>query len=214
MPSDRRLGAPRLGAILLAAGRGTRMGGPGSKLTLPFGETTVIGTTARSLADAGVFGEIVVVIGHEVLAVEAAVRRALGDVPGLSFVVNPDHASGRSGSISVGARTLSDATAGVAVMLGDLPLVRPETICALAETWEQKADPAAVVRPEHGCVPGHPVLFGPAHRARLEAPGADGARGVARTALRIAVADAGVVTDLDTPEAYLRAVVFGRLVGG
>lgn len=199
MPSASRLEAPRLGAVLLAAGRGTRMGGPGSKLTLPFGDATVVGATARALVAAGVFGEVVVVTGHEAPAVEAAVRRALGQAR-VTFVVNPDVSSGRSGSIAVGVRALSDAAAGVAVMLGDLPLARPETIRALAEAWGR--DPSTIVRPTYDGTPGHPVLLGAAHRTALEAPGADGARGVARHAHRIAVDDAGVVTDLDTPEAY------------
>lgn len=192
-----------LHAVLLAAGLGSRMRArgaeaswPASKLLLPFRGGTVVGTGLGALLAAGVFGEIVVVTGHEAEAVEAAVREVL---PAGRVVRTPDVAAGMAASIAAGAAALPPGS--VAVALGDLPLVRPETIRRLAEAL---GTPEAIVRPTFGGQPGHPVLFGAAHRGALLEVG--GASRLARSARLVAVTDAGVVADIDTPAGYWRLV--------
>lgn len=202
--SDAAPGGAGLAAVLLAAGLGTRMGGAASKLTLPLGDGTVVGGALAALLDAAVFSEVVVVTGHDAEAVEAAARAALDrPAPPVSVVHNPAYAEGMSGSIAVGVRSLTGA-GGVAVALGDLPFVRPETIQSVALALTR---PDGVVRPVHGGRPGHPVLFGEAHRPALATlhAGDDGARALTRGALAVPVNDPGVVLDLDTPEAYRNA---------
>ena len=184
-------------ALLLAAGTGSRMG-PAGKLTLPFGTSTVVGETARALVRAGVFARVVAVTGHRAADVETALREAVGDA--VDVVHNAAFADGMSGSIAAGARALPEGEP-VAVMLGDLPLVRAETLRRLAAAL---GGPADVVRPAYRGRPGHPVVFGAEHVPALRAlaPGGDGARSLARSARRIDSDDPGVVTDLDTPAAY------------
>lgn len=204
-----------IGAVLVAAGTGSRMGlepsdasGGASKLTLPLGASTVVGSSLRALLDAGVFGEVAVVVGYAAEAVEAAVSEALRPGERVSVVRNARYAVGQAGSIRVGVRALSAPTLGVAVALGDVPLVRPSTVQDLAARL-RSAGADAVVRPVYGGVPGHPVFFGAAHRGALAS--LDARDGGGRSLLRsrhvvaVDVNDAGVTLDIDTPEAY-RAV--------
>ena len=191
-----------LSAVLLAAGLGSRMRGPGchagwpaSKLLLPFRGGTVVGAVLEALVTAGVFTEVIVVTGHEAEAVEAAVRAVR---PAIRCVRTPAVAAGMAASIAAAAAALG--AGAVAVALGDLPLVRPETIRRLAESLDA---PDALVRPVVNGQPGHPVLFGAAHRAALLDGGA--AQRLARSARLVEVLDAGVVADIDTPESYRAA---------
>lgn len=176
-----------------------------SKLTLPLGQTTVIGASLQAMLDAGVFARVVVVVGHDAAAVEAAAREVLHPRDPVSFVRNDCYAAGMSGSIAVGVQALGEATCGVAIGLADLPTLRPDTLRLLTDRlWH--APPDAVVRPTCGDQPGHPVLFGPAHHASLASLEAspDGARRLfkASEAITVAVRDPGVVRDVDTPAGY------------
>lgn len=192
-----------LHAVLLAAGFGSRMRAPSgeaawpaSKLLLPFRGGTVVGTALGALVTSGVFDRIVVVTGHAAESVEAAVCSAH---PGVRCVRTPDAAAGMGTSIAAGVAALPPGA--VAVALGDLPLVRPKTLRRLGEAL---GAPDAVVRPAFDGQPGHPVLFGASHRKALLVSGA--AQRIARAARPLEVLDAGVVTDVDTPEAYRRAL--------
>jgi molybdenum cofactor cytidylyltransferase len=60
-------------------------------------------------------------------------------------------------SLAAGAASLSDCDAqAVAIVLGDMPWILPQTYCRLVEA----ADPAAIVVPRYQGQNGHPVLFG------------------------------------------------------
>ena len=176
-----------------------------SKLTLPAGSTTVVGASLRALLNADVFDRIIVVVGHDAEAVEAAARDVLSPGDSVSFILNDCFAAGMSGSIALGAQTLSKATSGVAIGLGDLPTLHPDTVRTVADRLRH-APSDAVVRPTYSGQPGHPVLFGPTHHARLARLNAspDGARTLFSEsgALTVAVRDPGVVRDIDTPSEY------------
>ena len=187
-----------LRAILLAAGLGSRMrevqGAAPSKLLLRFRGATVVEASLEALVASGVFDEIVVVTGHAAGAVEAVLPSAV------RCVRTPDIAAGMAASVAAGMAALGPGA--VAVMLGDLPLVRPDSIRRLAEAL---GAPDAVVRPVFEGQPGHPVLFGAAHRAALLEVGA--AQRLARAARLLDVGDRGVVADVDTPDDYGRLTV-------
>jgi molybdenum cofactor cytidylyltransferase len=121
------------------------------------------------------------------------------------FVHNPEPAAGLSGSLRLGIAALGEQVDGAIVCLGDMPWVRAEHIAALIAAFD--ASPARLI-----CVPtwdrkrGNPVLW-PA-RYFSEIASLDGDRG-ARSLLDahaaevcfVAVGDAGVTLDVDTPEA-------------
>ena len=202
-------GRPALSAVLLAAGMGTRMGPSGarSKLALPLGGGTVVGTSLRALLDASVFSEVVVVVGHAAASVEAASRAVLRTGDRVSFVTHAGYAAGMSGSIAAGVQALASAGVGVAVALADLSLVRSATVRLLARRLAD-APLDAVVRPVYDGRPGHPVLFGAALGPALAGlrAGDDGARAlVGDRPVLVTVSDPGVVLDIDTPEALQAA---------
>lgn len=90
----------------------------------------------------------------------------------------------------------------VAIVLGDMPRLAPETLIALT----QRATAETIVRPCLAGRPGHPVLFGRALWPALAAlHGENGAREVIRAHperyRELAVTDTGILTDVDTPDA-------------
>jgi molybdenum cofactor cytidylyltransferase len=114
---------------------------------------------------------------------------------------------GMGDSIADGVRATPDA-AGWLVLPGDLPLVRGESLRAVADALRQHA----VVMPAYQGVRGHPVGFSAACRDQLLAlKGNQGAAPVvlAQSAMNsvavLALDDVGVVTDIDTLDDLARA---------
>jgi len=188
----------RLGAVVVAAGAGARLGGV-AKALLAAGGTTFLGAIARTAAAAGIApGDVVVVVGApfgEAVAAEAARL-------GLGVAWNPAPARGMASSVAIGFAALArDRPALDAALLWpvDHPAVRPATVIALIAARDAGA--AAVV-PTVGGRGGHPALVARALWPALAGCGdaADGARGVIRAAdpRRVAVDDPGVVRDVDT----------------
>jgi len=187
----------KLGAVILAAGSGTRLGGV-AKAMLRIGDQTFLERIAGSARDVGCV-EVVVVVAPPFGETVAEHARALG----LRVVVNPDPARGMGSSVALGFAALE---AGDAAWLWpvDHPHVRPETLRALVAALEPGAsrrEEAEVAQPRFGDTGGHPPLIARALWPRLAACGAGGARAVLATASIVAVAvdDAGVIRDVDTP---------------
>lgn len=110
-------------AVVLAAGRGERLGG--AKLALPWGESTILGTVLATLAEAGL-GHVVVVLGHDPETLAGLVAAA-----GAQWVINPDYPTGMLSSVRCGLAAVGRVDAAL-VMPGDLPLVRSDTVAAIA----------------------------------------------------------------------------------
>ena len=114
---------------------------------------------------------------------------------------------GMGDSIAAGVAATRDAP-GWLILPGDLPLVRAQSLLAVAAALENNA----VVVPCHGGVRGHPVGFGPACRAELlQLRGPEGASRIARAHAALGqlasleLDDAGIVTDIDTLADLARA---------
>jgi CTP:molybdopterin cytidylyltransferase MocA len=192
--------------IVLAAGRSERMGT--LKPLLPCGRTNFLGAVLDTLAASGV-DDVRVILGHGAQEVRSAtaLREEL-------FRYNPDHAAGMLTSVQCGIRSLPRGTRGFLIWPVDHPLVTAETVDSLL--LELSRGEPAVVLPVHHGRRGHPVLFAADLAMELmEAPASEGARAVVRAHRRdrieVEVDDPGVVTDIDTPEAY--AAAFGAPPG-
>lgn len=188
----------RIAAIVLAAGRSTRMG-DANKLTLPLGGKPLVCHVVDTLLASDV-GAVHVVTGHEAQAVE----QALADRP-VSFVHNPDFATGMASSIAAGIRAVADADAAL-LCLADMPDLSVSTVAALLRAWDA-ADVIAL--PVRGGRRGHPVLFGAAHFEALRRLRGDrGARDLLACAaphiVEVQTADPGVHFDVDTPDDLTR----------
>jgi molybdenum cofactor cytidylyltransferase len=115
----------------------------------------------------------------------------------------PDPAQGMAASLTAGLASLP-ATAGVMLLLADLPEITTADLITLRDAWAQ--EPEAILRGAAADgTPGHPVCFPPDLRDDLMTlKGDEGARAVLvrhRARLRlIPLPDRHATTDLDTPE--------------
>ena len=146
-----------IAAILLAAGRSTRMGA--FKPLLPFGERTVIEACVSYLLEGGV-EEIIVVVGHRA----AEVRERLAQTP-VKFAVNAQPQSEMGVSIARGVESVSDKAEAVLIALVDQPAVPPEVVRRLTD--ERQRVSASLLIPTHEGRGGHPVLIDVKYRDEL-----------------------------------------------
>ncbi len=192
---------PKVAAILLAAGRSRRMGGP-NKLLEEIGGRPMVRIAAEA-ALASSARPLFVVTGHQREKVEAALAGL--DV---RFVHNPDFAEGLSTSLKAGIGALPSDTDGVVVCLGDMPAVDAGVVDRLTEAFAP-AEGRAIVVPTVQGKRGNPVLWGRRFFESLSAIRGDvGARHLigenAEFVAEIETAGDAVLTDVDTPEALAR----------
>src|SRR5262249_30350833 len=110
---------------------------------------------------------------------------------------------GMGDSIAAAVRATA-AAGGWLVLPADLPLVRPDSLRAVAQALQR----ASIVLPFHEGTRGHPVGFAAEHGPALMAlAGTEGAASLVRAAqpLKLELADEGIVTDIDTVEDLARA---------
>jgi molybdenum cofactor cytidylyltransferase len=194
--------APRIAAIVLAAGRSTRMGGP-NKLLARIDGVPLVRHAAEAAMGAGL-AEVVVVTGHQ----QEAVRGALAGLD-LAFAHNPDFAEGLSTSLKTGLEALGDGVDAVVVLLGDMPRISSALVRRLAASFAPEAGRHVVVPVADGRR-GNPVLWGRRFFPELmRVTGDQGGRAIlAASPEAIAEVPADlddVHLDLDTPEALAAA---------
>jgi CTP:molybdopterin cytidylyltransferase MocA len=181
-----------VGGILLAAGAGTRFGGPKALATIG-GERFV--ERGRRILGEGGCDPVVVVLG----AAAEEVRGA-ADLAGAEVVVNPDWASGMGSSLRAGLDALEGRCAAAVVALADQPLVGSDAVRRLIVAWRGGA--VAAVATYEGR-PRNPVLLDESlwPAAKAAAVGDTGARGLLRTlegVNHVACDDTGSPDDVDT----------------
>ncbi|MBM3482966.1 MAG: 4-diphosphocytidyl-2C-methyl-D-erythritol kinase [Alphaproteobacteria bacterium] len=194
-----RASAPRIAAIVLAAGQSRRMGGP-NKLLVPFeGQPLVVRVVDALLRTKA--RPIVVVTGHQADAVRAALTGRE-----VTFVHNAEFMEGMSTSVRVGLETLPREIDGALVCLGDMPKTDPAVIERLIATFNP-LEGRAIGVPTHKGKRGNPVLWASRFFPEIMRLAGDvGARHLigehADLVYELEIADRSVVTDLDTPEAF------------
>lgn len=207
----------RFGALLLAAGGSTRMRRP--KLLLPWGEQTVIGASLGALLDAPVewIGLVTGALGDSIgrrarTAYRLWPESEEREKPFLRVIHNPAWQEGMGRSLALGLEHVRPHLDGLFIALGDMPAVPTAIYEGLAASFRRSPD--QIFRPVYQGRPGHPVLFPMALLHGVSPTGDEGLRQVLlahkeRVRL-IDVADQGVVLDLDTPEAYRKALSWHR----
>ena len=191
--------AMRIHAIILAAGRGARMGGPKALLALE-GET-FLALVARRLRRPGV-ERVTAVIGHEA----DRILREAALPPDVGTVVNSRYEEGMLTSILAGLDAAEAAGAdAVLVHPVDHPLVEPRTVDAVVAALTKGA---TIAVPSHEGRRGHPAGFARGAWTALRGAAPDeGARGVlARHPDWIEHVPAGpdCLFGVNTPEDYER----------
>lgn len=141
-----------VGAIVLAAGSGSRLGAR-PKCLLELGGVPLIRRTLIALSGAGV-DEVVVVLGHHAELIEPVVA----PFP-VTLVRNPDPDAGQVSSQRIGLAALTGKLDAVLVALADQPLLNAQDITALIGAYKKRPEGTAVVFPQVGGEPGNPVIF-------------------------------------------------------
>jgi molybdenum cofactor cytidylyltransferase len=191
-------GNRNVAAVILAAGRSTRMGGPNKLLAELAGKPLVRTVTEQALASNA--SGVIVVTGHQAGEVE----KALAGLK-VKFVHNPDFAAGLASSVKTGIAAVPANADGAVVCLGDMPLIDSRLIDRLIEAFApDRGDLIAV--PVSDGRRGNPVLWSRRFFTELMALDGDiGARHlIARHAEAVAevpVEGHGAFLDIDTPEA-------------
>jgi len=189
--------APRVAALLLAAGHARRMGGQ-QKLLAEWAGKPLLAHAAGALL-ASRITSLHVVVGADATALrEALSGRAL------DIVENPEHAEGMAASLRAGLGALREPVDAVLVCLGDMPRVRAEHVDALIDRFEE-AGAEAICVPVHGGRRGHPVLFAAAYfDALCVLQGDRGARELLEShpeyVHEVLVPDDDIHSDVDTAE--------------
>ncbi|AWK86982.1 NTP transferase domain-containing protein [Azospirillum thermophilum] len=189
--------APRIAALVLAAGRSSRMGGTNKLLAEVEGRPLVARTVDAVLASQAV--QVIVVTGHQGEAVGAALadRR-------VTLVHNPSFAEGLSSSLRAGLAAVPGDADGVVVCLGDMPLVSAAVIDRLIAAYNPLEGRAICIPTIQG-KQGNPVLWDRGFFAEMAALSGDaGAKRLigahADRLCEVPVDDAGVLFDVDTPD--------------
>jgi molybdenum cofactor cytidylyltransferase len=201
-PQPRTEPAPEKGraiaAVVLAAGRSSRMGGP-NKLLAEIGGKPLV----RIVVDAVLASRarpVIVVTGHQRDKVEAA----LAGLP-VKFVHNPHFADGLGTSLKAGIAALPAEADGAIVCLGDMPQVDAALIDRLIGAFDPDHG-ALVVLPTIDGERGNPVVWSRRFFPDLMAVEGDvGARYLigryTEAVAEVPLTGTAALTDVDTPEA-------------
>lgn len=185
----------KIAAIILAAGKGERLGQP--KMFLRANNRTFLEMTIASLEEAGISDITVAVRGET----EKAAKALAG---GCRIVVNQHPDEGPLSSLRAGLDA-AQGFGGYVVAPVDHPFVRPETITGII--WEYKKDPHRVVKPSCHGKDGHPIIIPPVLAGMVPASDIEGglARLITDSGIEIArvrVDDGGTVRNINTKDDY------------
>jgi CTP:molybdopterin cytidylyltransferase MocA len=189
-----------VGAVVLAAGAGNRMGG--EKLLLEIGGQPMVRHVVAAASNGGCH------LVHTIYASEE-VREAISK--DAVAVFNPRANSGQASSLQAGLRSMPEQVAAAMVLLGDQPLVGSRTVRLLLQAWRAEgACPAIAADYESSQSSWQPpvILDRSLWPDLLELRGDEGARAwlQARPEVMATVPAAGRSDDVDTPEDYARIV--------
>ena len=190
----------RVAAVVLAAGRSTRMGGP-NKLLADIARRPLVRIAAEE-ALASRAKPVIVVTGHQ----REQVEKALAGLP-VELVHNPDFADGLGTSVRAGIAAVPADADGAIVCLGDMPQVDAGLIDRLIAAFDPDQG-ALVVMPTFEGRRGNPVLWSRRFFPDLTAIEGDvGARHLigrySEAVVEVPLEGKAALVDVDTPEALV-----------
>jgi len=187
-----------ISAVVLAAGSSTRFGAT-KQLMVVRGKTLVQHAVD---AAAAVVDEVIVVLGHDADAVEAALALPAN----VRAVHNPRHAQGQSTSLAAGLAACAPGSEAAVVLLGDQPGIREDHVRALVTAFEGSRPEVLRLRFRDG--PGPALLARPVWSEVLALTGDVGARAILDAdpeRVRWIHVDEDVPPDVDAPDDLERA---------
>jgi molybdenum cofactor cytidylyltransferase len=188
-------------AIVLAAGRSSRMGRPKALLPLGNGQTfleRIVSTFLEARVD-----DVVVVLGHQPESIVASLARTNLRA---RYVINRDYDRGQLSSVLAGLTVVDrPGVTAALITLVDVPLVSVTTVRTVIDRYQDTH--ASVVRPTKGERHGHPLLidrclFGALRTADPDAGIKPVIRANASERGDVSVAEEGPFIDIDTEDDY------------
>ncbi len=192
----------KIAAVVLAAGQSRRMGSE-NKLLKKIGQDSVVKMVVSDLAASKV-DHMIVATGHEQEKVVAELAEFK-----ISVSHNADFPNGLSTSLRTALAKVPTDCHAVLICLGDMPFVGDALIDSLIDAFDPQAQ-------QNICVPtycgkrGNPVLWDRRYiQEMMEVRGDVGAKHMIgdyeEFVIEVATDNAGVLTDLDTPQAFAQA---------
>jgi len=200
-PQPRESRAPdgnrRVAAVILAAGRSTRMGGPNKLLAELSGKPLVRIVAEQAIASKA--KEVIVVTGHQAELVEQALKSLK-----VKFIRNPDFAQGLATSVKAGIAAVPEDADGAVICLGDMPMISSQLIDHLIDAFAPDRGNLIAV-PVSGGRRGNPVLWSRRFFNELMTLDGDiGARHLIakhnEAVAEVPVEGDGAFLDIDTPQ--------------
>jgi molybdenum cofactor cytidylyltransferase len=187
----------RIAAVVLAAGRSTRMGAVNKMLAKIGGKPLVRIAAEQALKSKA--SPVIVVTGHE----RELVERALDGLP-VRFVHNPDYAEGLGTSLRQAVAAVPTEADGAIVCLADMPQVDSALIDKLIDAFDPDSG-ALVVVPSIDGRRGNPVVWARRFFNDLMSIRGDfGARyligSYAEAVVEVPLTGDAALIDVDTPE--------------
>ena len=190
----------QVGAVVLAAGKSTRMGEPKPLVELdskPLLEPTLANLRASRVKS------ILLVLGFEA---DAVLRRIAPDA--IDVVINQDYEQGMASSLRVGLSGLDAGVNAALIVLADQPFIRPETYNRIID--EYLRSDAEIVIPIYRGFRGNPVLLDRSVFPEVMALTGDiGCRAIfgdhPDSIVKVAVDDIGILLDIDNQEDLARS---------
>lgn len=187
-----------IGAVILGAGRSSRMGAP--KLTLPWGNTTVIGRIIEVLEKADVEPIVLVTGGaredvEKVLANKHVV---------LAYNAAFEHTEMLE-SLRIGLQSIPETLWACLVVLGDQPQIEVETVSRIMKEYREKQH--FIIAPSYQMRRGHPWLvdrrlfYELTHDKRIKTL-REFLNSHSQEICYVEVMNDSVLKDIDTPEDY------------
>jgi molybdenum cofactor cytidylyltransferase len=195
----------KIAAIVLAAGRSSRMGAR-NKLLEPIAGKSMIALVAETALQSGA-ASVVVVTGFEAPRIEA-------EMTGLDVVVahNAAFDQGLSSSLKAGLSALPPDCDGALILLGDMPTVDASVTGALITAFTGRD---AICVPVHRGRRGNPLLWGRSYFAEMmQLTGDFGAKSLitlhADRVTEVEVGSESIFADIDTPADLARLTADAR----
>ncbi|MCX2719606.1 nucleotidyltransferase family protein [Lentiprolixibacter aurantiacus] len=192
--------SPSIQILILAAGRGSRMGS--TKQLLPYLDRTLLGSVVER-ANSLSLGKPMVILGNKADKIKKYLAEEQADL-----VVNSSWERGMGNTLSYGvkkAAATKPELQAVLIMLGDQPKISKTHLLQLIQEYKNKKSPIIATAYAHGG--GVPAIFDKAVFPDLiDLDGDRGAHKIIRNypATRLLVPDKKEVWDIDSPEDYQR----------
>jgi molybdenum cofactor cytidylyltransferase len=139
-----------ISGVVLAAGTSSRFGS--TKQLTTFGGKPLAQHAIDALVEAGGFGEIVVVTGHDADAVESGLALPAAG----RFVRNPAYREGQSASLAAAIHALDESSEAAVVLLADQPGIGPDVIRRMVDRFRETR--RQIVRATYRDGPGPALL--------------------------------------------------------